>query len=92
MMGNLNREALSQGSPIYMTSELDLETFQMIDSLKATKFHGKPVSILLCIKHWPLNKEDWLMYPALPKFQLAHMQLTHLSRQTYPNNDYVFQH
>lgn len=29
---------------------------------------------------------------ALPKFCLAHIQLTHLSGQTYPSNDYLFQY
>lgn len=42
---------LSQGNPIYMTSEFELVAFQVTGSLKVTKFHGKPVSILECIKH-----------------------------------------
>lgn len=75
-----------------MTSEFEMGTFQVIGSLKVTKFHGKPVSILECIKHQPLNKEDLLMLLGLPKFQLAHIQWTHLSGQIYCSNDYLFQY
>jgi len=35
--------ALSQGSLIYMISYLELETFQVVDPIKDTKFQGKPV-------------------------------------------------
>lgn len=39
------RGALSQGNLIYMTSDLELETFQAVGPIKVTKFQGKPVSM-----------------------------------------------
>lgn len=39
------RGDLSQGNLTYMTSDLELETFQVVSPIEVMKFQGKPVSM-----------------------------------------------
>lgn len=72
-----------QGNLVYTTSDLELETSQVVGPTKVSKFWGKPEKSAFRTRGFA----NLIMI--LPK--LTHIQLTQLSGQTYPSKDYLFQ-